>query len=503
MTEEALQHMTDETPHPTQDRLAAEEIAVLERAAAGLLEALAARAVYCGAVEDAIIRFRAVAPVGSALPARIDLTTSPGLRDAIAAGVVARVTDPGLAVSDGEDVLLVPWVARGSTLGLALVVIGSQDPLPSDQVLALIGVTIGSTLAGIRDCGWLARQVSVLHDTAMAFDGLLDAVSDAVKVIDLDGRIVRWNPAAEQLYGWSQVEVLGERMPHIPEDARLRAIRDIRSIAAAGRVVDRQVMALHRSGAARTVDARVIPINDGEGNPSGIVSVATRTHLGEVSPTAADGVVQAIAGDLRAPLTALVGYAQLLSRPEILGDPSRRARTVKAIEQHGSTLADLLDEAAVVARLHNGDLELERERTDMTGLLADVVARFEENHRGHRVVVDFDHRAGMVYLDRRRIEQAIRFMLLATTSADEPSSGITVSLGRSGGHVTVEVATVRPTSDAPKTGASAADSTYPAGLGLHLATLVAQAHGGAFDSGTGATHPRWYRLSIPVTGARR
>ncbi|MDZ4179565.1 MAG: PAS domain S-box protein [Coriobacteriia bacterium] len=496
--------MTDETARPVQDQLAAEEIAVLERTAGGLREALAARAVYCGTVEDdSSIRFRAVSPVGSALPARIDLAAFPGLRDAVAAGVVARVTDTGLAVSGDEDVLLVPWISRGSTLGLSLVVTGPEDSLPSDQVLALIGVKIGSNLASIRDCERLNRQISLLHDTAVVFDGLLDAVTDAVKVIDLDGRIVRWNPAAERLYGWSQVEVLGERMPHIPEDMRLRAVRDIRSIAAAGRVVDRQVTALHRSGAARPVDVRVIPVNDGDGNPSGVVSVATHAHADESSPASADGVVQAIAGDLRAPLTALVGYAQLLSRPEILDDPSRRSRTVKAIEQHGSTLADLLDEAAVVSRLHNGDLELERERTDMTGLLADVVARFEENHRKQRIVVDFDHKAGMVYLDRRRIEQAIRFMLLATTSADEPSSGVTVSLGRSGGYVTVEVAAEPSKPDTGRTGTSSADSMYPAGMGLHLATLVARAHGGAFDSGTGASHPRWYRLSIPVSGARR
>ena len=38
---------------------------------------------------------------------------------------------------------------------------------------------------------------------------LLDALPGAVVVTDAAGRIVLWSAAAEQLYGWSEAEVLG------------------------------------------------------------------------------------------------------------------------------------------------------------------------------------------------------------------------------------------------------------------------------------------------------
>jgi PAS domain S-box-containing protein len=38
---------------------------------------------------------------------------------------------------------------------------------------------------------------------------LLDAVGQAIIATDPQGRIVYWNRAAQELYGWSKVEVMG------------------------------------------------------------------------------------------------------------------------------------------------------------------------------------------------------------------------------------------------------------------------------------------------------
>lgn len=493
--------MTDSTATPTADQIAADEAAALERAAAGLREALVARAVYCGTLgDDGAVRFRAATPVGVGMLAPLDLADHPDLETAVRSGVVSRVAGLGAPFEEQGESLVLPLTSRGATLGLAIAVMDPGDSVPGDSVLTLIGAKIGSTIAAIRDCGDLTRRVAGLHDAAALLDHLIDTVSDAVKIIDLDGRIVRWNPAAEVLYGWSEGEVLGEKMPYLPKDMRRRATQDIRAIAASGRIATRQASALHRSGTQFTVDIRAVPVRDGDGNPSGVMSVARRVSTEEHGHRRADDFAQAISREIKVPLTALVGYAQLLVRPEILGDSSRRARTIRALEGHGSALADLLDEAVAVSRLREGDIALDREPVDIAGLLADVVARFEESRRGQRIVVDFDAGSGIAFVDRRRIGRAIKAMLFASTCGYERTGEVAVSVNRQNAFVSVRVE-VRCDARGSAGADDSADTGYATGLGLYLASLVAEAHGGSFETGEHvAKRIRWYCLRVPVSG---
>ena len=39
---------------------------------------------------------------------------------------------------------------------------------------------------------------------------LLDLVTDAIFVRDMDGRITYWNQSAERMYGWTKQEMLGQ-----------------------------------------------------------------------------------------------------------------------------------------------------------------------------------------------------------------------------------------------------------------------------------------------------
>jgi PAS domain S-box-containing protein len=52
---------------------------------------------------------------------------------------------------------------------------------------------------------------------------LIGAMGDAVVVSNVDGKIVLWNPAAEQMFGYTEVEALGKNLDIItPERFRQR-----------------------------------------------------------------------------------------------------------------------------------------------------------------------------------------------------------------------------------------------------------------------------------------
>ena len=47
---------------------------------------------------------------------------------------------------------------------------------------------------------------------------LIGAMGDAVVVSNVDGKIVLWNPAAEQMFGYTEVEALGKNLDIITPD---------------------------------------------------------------------------------------------------------------------------------------------------------------------------------------------------------------------------------------------------------------------------------------------
>lgn len=105
---------------------------------------------------------------------------------------------------------------------------------------------------------------------------LLRSLGHAVITTDLRGRIVEWNPAAEQLYGWTADEVLG------------RDIQDV-TVPESGREFATEVMAALRAGRSwsggftvRRKDGTTFPalvtdagIADDSGRLVGIVGVST------------------------------------------------------------------------------------------------------------------------------------------------------------------------------------------------------------------------------------
>ena len=71
----------------------------------------------------------------------------------------------------------------------------------------------------------MARDITASQQAAQALQEannrlrtLVQASPLAIIAVDLKGRVISWNPAAERMFGWSQEEVMGRPLPTIPTD---------------------------------------------------------------------------------------------------------------------------------------------------------------------------------------------------------------------------------------------------------------------------------------------
>jgi PAS domain S-box-containing protein len=86
----------------------------------------------------------------------------------------------------------------------------------------------------LRGMTRLADRLRELTRSAETERTILDAMPLATVVFDREANVVRWNAAAERLFGWTAEEVIGLRNPTVPDDDRPRAEANHARIVAGG-----------------------------------------------------------------------------------------------------------------------------------------------------------------------------------------------------------------------------------------------------------------------------
>ena len=94
----------------------------------------------------------------------------------------------------------------------------------------------------------------------------------AIVVIDPDPPIVRlWNPAAELLFGWTAQEVMGQRIPVVPDEHRGECASYRAMVSAGGSFQSAETARLRKDGTLIDVSISASPLRDDAGRVTGIM----------------------------------------------------------------------------------------------------------------------------------------------------------------------------------------------------------------------------------------
>src|ERR671910_1049948 len=105
---------------------------------------------------------------------------------------------------------------------------------------------------------------------------LLDAIGQAIIATDLQGKIIYWNRAAKELYGWSPEEVMGRPIVEVtPSEELLERAEEIMSELRAGRSWSGEFAVRRKDGSTFPAMITDSPIYDERGTLVGILGVTT------------------------------------------------------------------------------------------------------------------------------------------------------------------------------------------------------------------------------------
>ena len=92
------------------------------------------------------------------------------------------------------------------------------------------------------------RQTGVIDSPQHSLEGLICFAPLAILELDPEGKIRRWNPAAERLFGWTESEVLGRANPLIAIEARAQYEAEVRHILKGATIQGKDVRRQHKDG---------------------------------------------------------------------------------------------------------------------------------------------------------------------------------------------------------------------------------------------------------------
>ncbi len=510
-------------------RLYGDEFAVLlpgddANAAAGaaraLLRALAAPCLLQGQPEyvEASIGI-AVYPAHGADAAAL-------LRQADAAMYLAKRTRGGYAVAGfGEGQRHPHPAGTGPDSGTAAVAgptsAGGAPVAPVGAELRAVNERL--LLAGLREQE-LADQLR--HQ--LAFTGaIVGNLGEGVCALDRAGRISFANPAAERLLGRAEAALLERRWDEVVYGGRVDDCPPLAAIRAGATMhADDDRFARPDGGSfAAAYTAAPIVAADAVVGAAVVFRDITERRRAEAERAALTARVEAAlafrtrflsitAHELRSPLTALKGYAQLLLRQARDGGDDRLLRSLARIDAQAGRMARLIDDLAEAPRIESDGLTLDAHPLALRALLEETVAEVGATapEFALRVRVEGGAAAAVwVRADRARLQQVLTNLLTNAVKYSGARREVAITLRQDGARALVAVADHGIGIPAAQQAAvfepyvRAANATAGnyggLGLGLFISKAIVDRHEGTLtlvsEEGRGST----FTLALPLLAA--
>jgi len=440
----------------------------------------------------------------------------------VAAGVVARrIARPVRKLAEGAAA-----ISRGE-LDQRI------EPLDMDEIgqLAVAFNEMAGQLRRERAAleaahGELRRQFEELADLKGYTDSILGSVISGIVTLDLEGRVVTMNPAAELVTGLFAPEAAGrystEVFAHTPEVAGIL----MEALVNRASVANVSVTLRRRNGTSLAVELSTVPLRGVEGKALGVVAVfrdvtlvrELEAQLRRSDRLAALGTMAAgLAHEIKNPLTSLRTFTGLVSRK--FEDPRFRETFHKVVPRELERINGIVEHLLQLAR----PARLRFEPVRLSVLLERILDLYANQIEANEITIVREYARDLpaVQADSEHLYQALVNLVANALEAMGTGGRLTLRAGWSDEWDAVapppRVSVKRPAKvEIEDTGvgilASEADKVFNpffttkgqgTGLGLALAHKIVEEHGGTITFRSAPGRGTIFSVLLPLSADPR
>ncbi|MFT5544031.1 MAG: PAS domain S-box-containing protein [Arenicella sp.] len=326
---------------------------------------------------------------------------------------------------------------------------GSTFPLD----LAVSDFTIDGQryfLGIIRDISEHQRTQDELTMVHSKLQGVFNSVIDGVIIIDAKGIIDAFNPAAEDIFGFSEEEMLGKNFKALmPEPYRSGYDGYLNNHLTTG---EKKVIGIGREVSGRCKDGSVFPMDLAvspmqiSGKPMFVGLVRNITErkqheqaikLAKLAAESANRMksefLANMSHELRTPLNAIIGYSEMLIEDAAEDCNTQTMDDLNKICISGNHLLKLINDVLDLSKIEAGRVELLHEKIDVFAFIQEigiVVQHQMHNNNNHFEIICAED-IGEIIGDDIKLRQ-ILFNLLSNAAKFTNKGLVTLSAKREG-----------------------------------------------------------------------
>ncbi len=281
---------------------------------------------------------------------------------------------------------------------------------------------------------------SHIHQT---LEALIQACPLAITLYSTDdGTVKMWNPAAERIFGWTESEALGQFVPSIPADKREEFLGNLKGIREGKAIAGMETQRQRKDGSSIDLDVWATPVRDSNGNINCLSIVADISDRKQVEVQRAqlldreqaaraqaetinrlkDEFLATLSHELRTPINAIMGWAQILRTRPYTED--NLACGLEAIERQSRVQVQLVEDLLDVSRIIQNKLDLKPGWFYMVKTIEEAQnsVRFAAEAKSVTVSSEFDPAVSLMWGDAQRVQQVV-WNLLTNAVKFTPSGG--------------------------------------------------------------------------------
>ena len=262
-----------------------------------------------------------------------------------------------------------------------------------------------------------------LRESEEKYRLLFSAEMDAILIFDSTNlTVVEANAAALKMYGYSQDEFDQLRAIDLSAEPELSQERIKAAIEGRLNLMESQ----HKKK-----DGSVFPVEITAGtfewqNKFMLVAIIRDISERDRITRMKDEMLSAISHEMRTPLTAILGFNELLLQEDL--DPEKTRQFLQLSYQEGERLRELIDDLLDLQRLRAGFIGAQFSSIQIKPVLHEIANIFIEMDTGHAITVSCPDNLPDIIADEQKINRALK-NLLANAVKYSPGGGpITLSV---------------------------------------------------------------------------